>query len=59
MMGQRIVAGLLALAVAAPVLRYVRGFDWSYALILGLGFGVLGFLLVRAIQNLRAWRPRR
>jgi len=57
--GQRILAALLAVAVAAPLLHYRRGFDWSYSLILGLGFGALGFLLVRAIQNLRSWRPRR
>lgn len=56
---QRIFAALLAVAVAAPLLHYGRGFEWSFSLILGLGFGVLGFLLVRAIQNLRSWRPRR
>jgi uncharacterized membrane protein len=58
MMLQRVLAGLAALAMATPVLHYWRGWAWSLAWIIGLAFGAFAFLLVRAIHNLLAWRPR-
>lgn len=59
MMRQRVVAALVALAVGVPLLHYWRGWAWSLAWIIGLAFGAFAFLLVRAIHNLQAWRPRR
>ena len=59
MIGQRTLAAVLMFAVAVPVLHYWRGLAWPYALMVGLALGAFAFLLVRAIHNLRAWRPRR
>jgi hypothetical protein len=59
MMRQRIAAGVMAAGAAVPAMHYWRGLPWSLALIIGLAIGALGFLLVRAVQNLSAWRPRR
>jgi membrane-associated phospholipid phosphatase len=56
---QRIVAALVALVIAVPVLRYANGLSWPFAVIGGFALGAFAFLLVRAIDNLRAWRPRR
>ena len=59
MMRQRVAAGAAAFALAAPAAHYWRGFAWTLALIVGLAIGAFAFLLVRAAQNLSAWRPRR
>ena len=59
MMRRRILAGVVAAGLAVPAMRYWRGFEWSEALIIGLAIGAFAFLLVRAVQNLSAWRPRR
>jgi len=56
---QRVAGAMVAFAIAVPVLHYGRGLAWPQALIIGLALGAFGFLLVRAIHNLRAWRPRR
>lgn len=59
MIRQRIIAAVVAAVVAVPVLHYTRGLTWPFALIIGFALGAFAFLLVRAIHNLRAWRPRR
>jgi hypothetical protein len=56
---QRILAALAAVLIAVPMLHYARGWTWPFALIVGLALGAFAFLLVRAIHNLSAWRPRR
>lgn len=58
MIHQRALAGLIAVLVATPLLHYWRGLAWPLAAIVGLALGAFAFLLVRAIHNLRAWRPR-
>ena len=58
MIRQRVMAGLAAYLIGVPVLHYGRGLAWSSSLIVGLALGAFAFLLVRAIHNLRAWRPR-
>jgi hypothetical protein len=45
--------------LVTPLLHYGRGWAWSLAVIVGLASGAFAFLLVRAVHNLRAWRPRR
>ena len=55
----RLLAGAAAAAVAAPAMHYWRGQPGSLALVVAVAVGALGFLLVRAVQNLSAWRPRR
>lgn len=58
MIRQRVMAAMAAYAVAVPVLHFIKGLSWSASLIVGLALGAFAFLLVRAIHNLRAWRPR-
>lgn len=58
MIRQRILAAAVALAVATPALHYWRGLSWPFAGMVALAIGAFAFLLVRAIHNLRAWRPR-
>jgi len=58
MMRRRIMASMVALVLTTPALHYLRGLDWPLALIGGLALSAFAFLLVRAIQNLAAWRPR-
>lgn len=58
MIGQRVVAAVATYAVGVPVLHYGRGLSWPFAFIIGLALAAFAFLLVRAVHNLRAWRPR-
>ncbi len=55
----RVLAAAVAMAVAAPALHYWRGLAWPLAGTVALAIGAFAFLLVRAIHNLSAWRPRR
>ncbi len=59
MIRQRVLAAVATYAAGVPALHYGKGLPWSLALIVGLALGAFAFLLVRAIHNLRAWRPRR
>ena len=59
MIRQRVIAAVATYAVGVPVLHYGRGLTWGAAFIVGLALGAFAFLLVRAIHNLRAWRPRK
>ncbi len=54
----RVAAGVATAAVAIPAVHYLRGLPWSYAVMSGLAFGALAFLVVRAVQNLSNWKPR-
>jgi hypothetical protein len=56
---QRILAALATALVTTPLLHAWRGLAWQRAAIVGLALGAFAFLLVRAVHNLRAWRPRR
>jgi hypothetical protein len=56
---QRALAFVLAAAVSTPLLHYWRGLPWPRAVIVGFALGAFAFLFVRAVHNLRAWRPRR
>ncbi len=56
--GPRIVAGTVTTALAVPAFHYLKGLPWSLAALVGLACGALAFLVVRAVQNLQAWRPR-
>ena len=58
MIRQRVLAAAVAMALAAPALHYWRGLAWPLAGIVALAIGAFAFLLVRAVHNLRAWRPR-
>ncbi len=58
MIRQRVIAAAVAMAVAAPVLHYWRGLAWPFAGIVALAVGAFAFLFVRAVHNLKAWRPR-
>lgn len=59
MIRQRVLAAVVAFGLTVPLMHYWRGLAWSLSLLVGLALGAFGFLLVRAIHNLSAWRPRR